>query len=84
MVMHDEGSANHIDYRGRLLHVFQQSTGINKYVENVRTMSESSASQYQTMLRTFVNFAEQEYGYSVETLIENLQRSKINVYDALP
>ena len=23
--MHDKGSANHMDYRGRLLHVFQQS-----------------------------------------------------------
>jgi hypothetical protein len=28
--MHNKGSANHIDYRGRLLHVFQQST---KYLQ---------------------------------------------------
>ena len=59
------------------------SYGINKYVENVRTMSESSASQYQTRLRSFVNFVEQGYGYSVDTLIKNLQKDKINVYDVL-
>jgi integrase len=56
---------------------------ISKYIENVYVMNKSTASQYQKRLKVFVNFIEQEYESKVDTLLEDLRKKKIDVYDVL-
>ncbi|MGA9844486.1 MAG: site-specific integrase [Nitrososphaeraceae archaeon] len=56
---------------------------IIKYIENVRTMSKSTASQYQKRLKSFVSFVEQEYEYNVDILIDKVKEQRMDVYDVL-
>jgi len=56
---------------------------ISKYIENVYVMNKSTASQYQKRLKIFVYFVEQEYKSKVDTLLEDLRKNKIDVYDVL-
>ncbi|HEY7573076.1 MAG TPA: hypothetical protein VH796_17075 [Nitrososphaeraceae archaeon] len=56
---------------------------INKYIENVQVMNKSTASQYQRRLKIFVSFVEQKYKSKVDTLVEDLGKYKIDVYDVL-
>ncbi|HEY7081095.1 MAG TPA: site-specific integrase [Nitrososphaeraceae archaeon] len=59
------------------------SNSVHKYIENVRIMNQSTASQYQIRLKTFVSFAEQEFDYTIDILLEDLKKYKIDVYDVL-
>jgi integrase len=56
---------------------------IRKYIENVYVMNKSTASQYQKRLKIFVNFVNQEYKFKVDTLLEDLRKNKMDVYDVL-
>jgi hypothetical protein len=59
------------------------NSSIRKYIENVSIMNESTASQYQIRLKTFVSFVEQEFEYNTDILLEKLKEHNIDVYDVL-
>jgi len=59
------------------------SAAVTSYIENVRTMSESTAYQYLSRLKDFEAFIRNKYGLSVDRLVPEIKKGQRDVYDIL-
>lgn len=60
-----------------------------KYINNIKSMNESTAKQYTSRLEDFANFVHKTYECDIDTLIDKLpkdsngKKTKIDLYDVL-
>jgi hypothetical protein len=60
-----------------------KATSITSYIENVKLMSKSTASQYERRLKTFSNFTMQKYGQDMDVIIDRTKKNELNAYEVL-
>ncbi|MGA9150853.1 MAG: tyrosine-type recombinase/integrase [Candidatus Nitrosopolaris sp.] len=56
---------------------------ITSYIENVRTMNDSTAYQYLSRLKDFQDFIKNKYGFSVDELVSKIKKGQPDIYDIL-
>jgi hypothetical protein len=56
---------------------------VRTYLENIKVMSSSTASQYERMLKSFSKFIMQMYEQTVDILIDMIKKDELNVYEVL-
>lgn len=60
-----------------------KATSITSYIENVKVISKSTASQYERRLKTFSNFTMQKYGQDLDVIIDRTKKNELNAYEVL-
>jgi hypothetical protein len=61
----------------------QNSLTVRTYLENVKVMSSSTASQYERRLKSFSKFTMRMYEQTVDILIDIIKKDELNVYEVL-
>jgi integrase len=61
----------------------QDSLIVRTYLENVKVMSSSTASQYERRLKSFSKFSSQTYVQTVDNLIDMIRKDELNAYQVL-
>src|SRR5215831_1477485 len=62
---------------------FSGANTIASYIENVRTMNDSTAYQYLSRLKDFQDFIENKYEFSVDGLVSEIKKEQRDIYDVL-